>query len=96
MTPMTWGVLCWLGEELSLIKCIKDKDLYGCYFVKKGKEHPIYQMINFPPNLCVGALPAGAPERNQALRLTKPSDPASLWKADLESRFRLLKYHCHH
>lgn len=54
-------------------------------------------MINFPPDLCVGALPAGAPERrNQALRLTKPSDPAFLQKADLESRFRLLKYHCHH
>lgn len=94
---MTWGVLCWVGEEFWLVKCIQDKDLCGCCFVKKGKEHPICQMINFPPNLCVGALPAGAPEkRNQALSLTKPSDPVFLWKADLKSRFRLLKYHCHH
>lgn len=57
----------------------------------------MYQMFTFPPNLRVGALPAGAPERrNQALKLTNLSDPAFVWKADLESRFRLLKHHCHH
>lgn len=57
----------------------------------------MYQMFTFPPNLRVGALPAGAPERrNQALKLTNLSDPSFVWKADLESRFRLLKHHCHH
>lgn len=53
--------------------------------LRRKKEHPTYRMINFLPNLCVGDLPAGAPERrNQKLRLTKPSNPAFLWEANLE------------
>lgn len=54
--------------------------------LRRKKEHPTYRMINFLPNLCVGDLPAGAPERrNQKLRLTKPSNPAF----SMKSKFRV-------
>lgn len=64
-------------------------------FLTREKNTPHIEQSVFLP-VCVGDLPAGAPERrNQKLRITKPSNPAFLWRAALENWFGLLKYHCH-
>lgn len=84
MTPMTWGVLCWVGEEFGLVKHIKDKDLYGCYFVKKGKAPHVSNVHISSKSACGCSASWSTREKKSSTEAYKSQQSCFC----LESRFR--------